>query len=1196
MNDNIDFQLISKYEEQFPTNDFFSIKDEVIDISKRQLFNDIEFIGGNDNTENVGEDIGANEVNGINTNVNSANANTSFGAKTLIPNPDCHNISDVLNDFGLDYGWKETNDCCMFNRIVCLNGFGEKTTKTTSDTTITELFFNNIKLNGSIPTSICSLINLKTLQFVNNTGLNGNIPPCIGGMNKLEKLVFSNTPVSGEIPKSISVISTLKYLSIEKTNIQSSIPEEITKLTNLVKLYINNNPYVTGTIPKGITNLKNLEMISFSDSNIGGNIPEDIGSLTALKTLSIHHTIIEGKIPDSIGQLSNLQTVKFHDTKLTGKLPDSFKNLKSLKVLTLNNTSIEGALPDELKSNTFEVCSFDKTKLCLSSEAIKNDSSTPACMTSLPVCSASGGAGAGGGSKKEDDGGLSILSYTLMFFAVVFLIGTVYFFYRRYKSKVTFQQEKRGINYFKNNVSEQPKWIENNLFNTPIIHNNNIQAYNCNVEQSVDPSVFTKDSFMNRFFDGMHLNQNNNYQKLNDSQYPNGNMNNTYMMPSDNVFQYNAMGMDDGMKQMKMINEDGSLRNMDDTFVNRNKNEYNFEYDNMNKSISQKSLDSEKTEIEANRAYENMNSVRIPYNDSLYKMNSSSGSSSIPLPPNSDNMVFMGREAQEELMLFQQKNNLSFNDEETKSVKEQLQELEQMANNNYNTARKSPKNPTKSPRSFKSPSSFKSPKSPSSSQNANRNDYNMNNINNSSKSIDINDQILELKYCSFNGLDLNADNFHNSQTFDKIEKRFLNNLNSLRPDEKDDKDNNLKANESVDTVEDDDNDNNKTKESKMFTFSNIPGLQIQQYYNQLNFSVDETKTTTSGWGGPAKEEKKFDKIIPSGIFTTNKTSWDTTEDESFFSEELSKSRDTRNDYTNTTSMNTSSLNKEIKSKLGTDSMMITGKNYKSDESSDDDGYSKYKSGVTDDSRYKSGVSTDDGYSRYKSGVTEDSRYRSGVSTDDDYSKYNNSEYTDKYKSGYTTDDGYSRYKSGLTADDDGYGYSKYSEDQSKLKTISVDASALDSMNTGFPDLIVTGPDDKKLSTDTKKTDSTRYTSTTADTADTITKDYTLSTTGYSSTGGYTLSNATLSSGFTISSSIKTNSNGSSLAPPKTNSSRTTKTSSNLNIVSTLSSSGFSAPNTDSLFSDFSKYSSLNSMETISSVSSLSFSDLDDKKK
>jgi hypothetical protein len=1171
------------YTENFPTNDFLSLKNGVeINLSKRQWID-------NSMNGNMAEPINnANPV--VNNNVND---NFNNMGSTLIPNPDCHNISDLLNDLGLDYGWKNTNDCCSFNRITCVDPTGTPTQQTTADTKITELFFNNIKLNGSIPTSLCSLINLKVLQFVKNTGLTGSIPPCIGGMSKLEKLVFSNTPIQGEIPKSISAVSTLQYLSIENTNIQSTIPEEITNLSNLMKLYINNNPNVRGEIPKGLSKLSKLEMLSFSDSNIGGSLPEDIGKLTNLKTLSVHHTNVGGKIPDSIGDLPNLQTIKFHDTKISGKLPDSFKNLKNLKTLTLNNTSIEGAVPDDFKSIVFEECSFDKTNLCVSSDTIKNDKNTPACMKTLSVCT--GAMASGGENSQNVEDGMSFMTYCYIFFTVLIITAICVFFYKRYKNRKTFEHEKRAINYYKNNVTEQPKWFGNNIFQKQTMQND-IQAYNCLMEQNIDQSAFNKDtSFFNRFFEGIHPKNNNNYQKLNESQF--GDINNTYLIRSDTTFQYNTIGMED-MKQVKQINEDGSLKNIDETFVNRNRVEVNYEYDNMNKSISQKSLDSEKTEIEANRAYENMGNARMGYNDSIYKGNSSSGSSSIPLPPNSDNMVFMGREAQEELKLFQQKNNLSFSEEENKSVKEQLEELEQMASSNYNTSRKSPRTLSKSPRSFKSP------KSPS--QLSNKNDLNMSNIN-GNKSADINDQILELKFTSFNGLDLNMDNFNNSRTFDNIEKKFINNLNSLRKNTTT-ADNNP-GDDSVDTVEGDtttatnnNNNNDKDKDSKTFTFANIPGLQIQEYYNQINLSESESKTSSSDWGvsksmGNNDEEKKFDKIIPSGIFTTNKTSWDTTEDESFFSNESSfrntTNTNTRSEFNNTTStMNSSTLNKMIKSKLGTESMLREGVNYdsQSSDSSGDDGYnSRYTSGVTEDSRYRSGI-------------TEDSRYRSGVTATDDgygYSKYSSGVTDDKYKSGFTTDDGgYSRYKSGLTAATD-EGYSKYSSiDQSKFKSLSIDPSALESINfdrnskfnsdfSGFPNVVVTDTDGKKLSTDTKKTDSTRYTSSTNNTADTITKDYTLST-DYSSTG-YTLSNAnTLSSGFTLDSSVKTNSNGSSLAPPKTNSSRTTKSSSNLNIVSTLSS--FSNPNTDSLFSDYSKFSSLDSMATtMNSVSSLSLS-------
>ncbi|OUM63965.1 hypothetical protein PIROE2DRAFT_60986 [Piromyces sp. E2] len=1177
------------------TNDFLSEKDEVLD--KRQ-FNNVNTNGGNTNAK-------------VSTNTNNGGS---------IKNLDCMYISMLLNDFGLEYGWKQTNDCCRYKRIGCVDEKGQNAKVTTEKTIVTEVYFNDINIIGSIPNSICSMTNLKALLFVNNMGLSGPIPPCVGGLNKLEMLVFSGSPFSGEIPKSISALSNLKFLSIEKTNVQSKIPEEFTNLTKLVKLYINNNPYVNGPIPKDIDKLSQLEMVSFSDTNIEGNIPENIGNIKTLKSISVHHTHVEGKIPESIGNLSNLETIKFHDTNLSGPLPNSFKNLNNLKTLLLNNTNIEGAIPEEFNSHKFEVCSLGNSNICKTS--VGNDITE--CISSLPVCSSNPGATKSQMEQKEGNGGVSVLKYTGIFLVVLIVIAIIVYFYKRYKKKVSYQHEKRAINYYKNNITEQPKWIETNIFQDPIVHNNNIHAYNIEVDQHPESS------FLKKVYGGFSFSKgHNNYQKLNDNQYGNMESNNMYLIHSDSVFKYNTMGMEDG-KKINPVNDDMTFKNNDETLVNnlekqKLRNEYGYEPD-----MNQKSLDSERTEFENtnNRIYEAMTNNKINFNDSIFKGTSSSGSS-IPLPPNSENMVFMGKEAQEELMNYQQKNNINVSPEDdTRSVKEQLEELEQMASNNYAMyGNKSPK-PFKSPKSPKSPRSVKSPKPTKSPSNANSNvviDYDCTN-----GSVDINDQIQELKNCSFNGLDLNSENFHNSMTFDKIEKKFLNNLSSLR-----NTNNNSTVTPAESNVED-----SKNKEENFF--ANIPGLQIQEYYNQLNFSMEESNNT--GWNNKESEDKnkendkKFDKIIPSGIFTTNKTSWDDEDsNDSFFSNDTSI-RNTKKTEDFSTSINSSALNKEIMSKLGTESMMLEGQKYNSISTDNKykSGYtedSRYKSGVTDDryskytsytedSRYKSGV-TDDRYSkytsytedsRYKSGVTddryskytsytEDSRYKSGV-TDDRYSKYTSYTEDSRYKSGVTdegysryksgvtdegyshyksgvTDEGYSRYKSGVTTED---GYSNYT-DESRLKTLSIDPSAFDSLDIdrnskiksgySYPSVVITGVDNKKFSTDTKNSDTTNYTDST------ISKDF--SNTGYSS--GFTLSNAnTLSSGFTFSTNEKTISNGSSLEPPRTNSSRTTKTSSNLNQVSTIT-------GTDSMLSSFSKYSSI---DTMGSVSSLSFTDNDSK--
>jgi len=380
-----------------------------------------------------------------------------------INNLDCRYISMLLNDFGLDYGWKQTNDCCRYNRIACVDESGKETKVTTEKSVITEVYFNNMKINGQIPNSICSMTNLKVLQFVNNTGLKGPIPPCIGGLNKLEKLVFSGSPIDGEIPKSLSALNQLQYLSIEKTNVQSKIPDELTNLTKLIKLYINNNPYVNGPIPKEIDKLSQLEMVSFSDTNIEGNIPESIGNIKTLKSISVHHTHVEGTIPDSIGNLSNLQTIKFHDTNLSGPIPSSFKNLSNLKILTLNNTKIEGSVPEEFKSLKLAECSLGNSNICNNIA----DSNAPECIASLPKCApeANGTTNNNNSQKKQEgSGGVSFLKYTGIFLSILIIIGIIAYFYKRYKNKKSYQHEKRAINYYKNNITEKPKWIGGSTF------------------------------------------------------------------------------------------------------------------------------------------------------------------------------------------------------------------------------------------------------------------------------------------------------------------------------------------------------------------------------------------------------------------------------------------------------------------------------------------------------------------------------------------------------------------------------------------------------------------------------------------------------------------------------------------------------------------------------------------------------------
>jgi len=483
-----------------------------------------------------------------------------------------------------------------------------------------------------------------------------------------------------------------------------------------------------------------------------------------------------------------------------------------------------------------------------------------------------------------------------------------------------------------------------------------------------------------------------------------------YLIPSDSVFQYNTMGIDENQN---LNNEGGvQIRNNDEeTYVNnggeriRYKNEPGMEMIEVssNKSLRHKSLDSEKTE------YENINNKLY---DAMNKNYTNSIGSSIPLPPNTENMVFMGKEAQEELKIFQQQQQQQHIS--NYNQKEKLVELGLMSTNDHSYPNKSSKGTTYVNYDY---SNNKSTDRQFSSM-----DYNKSN-----------DKYAEHQN-SFNGLDLNSENFHNSKTFDKIEKKFINNLNNLR------------------TTSPNDSIANKTKEESEMNesnfFANIPGLQIQQYYNQLNLSMEDSNTTNNDWtnsqsklNSPTNDnENKFDKIIPSGIFTTNKTSWDT--DEESFSSNDSSFRNTKNTKNNTLPNGGINTGLYPKSKLGTEYMVIDDDSYSMEQiegnsrreggkvrenhksiDNDDKSYSRYKSG---------GTTTDNDYSKYQSGFTEDSKYKSVLSTEDDLSKYQSGVTIEdpkfrsgltidipKYSSGITIGNQEDRYRSGVTLDSNG---------------------------------------------------------------------------------------------------------------------------------------------------------------------------------
>ena len=91
----------------------------------------------------------------------------------------------------------------------------------------------SLRLNGSLPSSLGNLSNLRELDLSYQRELSGNIPESLGYLSNLERLDLSANRLSGSIPASLGNLSNLQELSFVNNELSGSIPHELGDLSNL---------------------------------------------------------------------------------------------------------------------------------------------------------------------------------------------------------------------------------------------------------------------------------------------------------------------------------------------------------------------------------------------------------------------------------------------------------------------------------------------------------------------------------------------------------------------------------------------------------------------------------------------------------------------------------------------------------------------------------------------------------------------------------------------------------------------------------------------------------------------------------------------------------------------------------------------------------------------------------------------------
>ncbi|KAL6330240.1 hypothetical protein AAG906_040162 [Vitis piasezkii] len=185
---------------------------------------------------------------------------------------------------------------------------------------VLELSYN--QLQGSLPVPPSSISD----YFVHNNRLNGKIPSLICSLHHLHILDLSNNNLSGMIPQCLSDSSdSLSVLNLRGNNFHGSIPQTFTSQCRLKMIDFSYNQ-LEGQIPRSLGNCKELEILNLGNNQINDTFPFWLGSLPELQLLILRHNRFHGAIesPRANFEFPTLCIIDLSYNNFAGNLPAGY--------------------------------------------------------------------------------------------------------------------------------------------------------------------------------------------------------------------------------------------------------------------------------------------------------------------------------------------------------------------------------------------------------------------------------------------------------------------------------------------------------------------------------------------------------------------------------------------------------------------------------------------------------------------------------------------------------------------------------------------------------------------------------------------------------------------------------------------------------------------------------------------------------
>ncbi|PRP77323.1 DNA mismatch repair protein Msh2 [Planoprotostelium fungivorum] len=247
----------------------------------------------------------------------------------------------VLKDLtGSDQYWKGNNICNSTDYVgLFCNGAWP-----------VSILLSSYNLNGSIPPSIGTLVNL-TILYLDSNSLTGPIPSSIGNLTSLRVLMLASNGLEGPIPFTVGLMTSLLILDLSLNQLNGTIPADIGRMRSLQQLTLSTN-HLTGTLPSTIAELKNLTSLTINNNQLNGTIPPFIGQMSGLSILSLMNSSFTGPIPSSFNNLTSITSLGLSYNRISGPIPSFITHLTRLSTLSLDHNELNGSLPSNLDALT----------------------------------------------------------------------------------------------------------------------------------------------------------------------------------------------------------------------------------------------------------------------------------------------------------------------------------------------------------------------------------------------------------------------------------------------------------------------------------------------------------------------------------------------------------------------------------------------------------------------------------------------------------------------------------------------------------------------------------------------------------------------------------------------------------------------------------------------------------------------------